>query len=225
MADDDTHIVQEDLESLKDMRLKEEEHTSDEDMDTIAVTKTVKMERSTNGAHSGDSTPSGIKRQSRSPTKTSSMAYSPAVKGELEDTIGGGITLKLEPGKLPKLARTTSQKVAKQPPQLFLEYEDRTDEATSTFTVLPECTYANKYLGSTEHALECDCAEEWGKLPHQSGHTLDLNGRVSDAVYRLYDTYEPCLWRGFRLHQPRHQDGVRGGLRVRSCLPKPPISA
>lgn len=168
MADDALRGKHEHLDSLQDMHLKEEESDGDVNMDTIAVAEAVKKERSASvsGGATGNGTPSSIKRLSRSPTKASDMAQSPAVKGEEEDTIGGGVTLKLEPGKPPKLSRTTTQKVEKRPPQLFDEYPDMTGEATSMFTVLPECTYANKYLGTTEHALECDCAEEWGKSPH-----------------------------------------------------------
>jgi hypothetical protein len=38
-------------------------------------------------------------------------------------------------------------------------------EATSTFTVIDACTYQNKYLGFSDHALDCDCSEEWGEFP------------------------------------------------------------
>ncbi|KAK4550626.1 hypothetical protein LTR36_000205 [Oleoguttula mirabilis] len=183
MADDEVDVKQ-DLDSLRDMHLKEEGSDGDMDMDTIVVGELVKKERSASisaeSAGTGNATPSSTKRQSRSPVKQSSMAQPPAVKGEEEDTIGGGVTLKLEPGKPPKLARTTSRKVEKRPPQLFLEYEDKTQEATSIFTVLPECTYANKYLGATEHALECDCTEEWDA----GTHTNDACGDDSDCINR-----------------------------------------
>lgn len=94
---------------------------------------------------------------------------SPQVKkaepeGGFEEKIGGDITIKLEPGQPPKLARSSSQKVVARPPQLFLDLPDCTAEAISTFEVLENCNYANKYMGYTEHAMECDCAEEWGKF-------------------------------------------------------------
>lgn len=81
-----------------------------------------------------------------------------------EEKVGGDITVKMEPGQPPKLSRSSSQKVVAQPPQLFLHLPDSTAEAQSTFEVMETCTYANKYMGYTEHAMECDCAEEWGKL-------------------------------------------------------------
>ena len=99
------------------------------------------------------------------------MAQSPAVKSD-EEVVGGDIELKLEPGKPPKLQRKSSHKVERRPPPLFFDYEDMTAAATSTFGVITECNYANKYLGTTEHALECDCAEEWGKSPYE---TFDIS--------------------------------------------------
>ncbi|PLB34689.1 SET and WW domain protein [Aspergillus candidus] len=78
-----------------------------------------------------------------------------------EEKVGGDITVKLEPGQPPKLTRSSSQKVVPRPPQLFTDLPDSTAEAKSTFSMMDMCTYANKYMGYTEHAMECDCAEEW----------------------------------------------------------------
>lgn len=184
MAHDDG--TQEGLQSLREMNLKEEERDADVEMDTIPVaeSESVKKERSTSVSGDvptpGTGTPSGVKRQSRSPVKTERMAQSPAVKPSHEETVGGGVTLKLEPGKPPKLSRTTSHKIERRPPPLFFDYEDKTGEATSTFTILPDCNYARKDLGDTEHALECDCAEEWGKLPRT------VNGQVGNEDERMY---------------------------------------
>lgn len=82
-----------------------------------------------------------------------------------EERIGGDITVKLEPGQPPKLTRSSSQKVVPRPPPLYSHLPDNTAEARSTFELMETCTYANKYMGYTEHAMECDCAEEWGKNP------------------------------------------------------------
>lgn len=160
----DRAMKHERLESeVREMKLKEED--DDVDMDTVSPADWVKGESSAsaNGVGSGTGTPSGIKRQSRSPVKQVNFMGSPATKSDEEETIGGEVTLKMEPGKPPKLARSTSHKVEKRQPALFLDNEDRTSEAKATFDTLEQCTYANKYLGTTEHALECDCAEEWGK--------------------------------------------------------------
>ena len=166
---------QEGLESLRDMNLKEEDYSGDVDMDSIPATELAKKERSASvsadAPDTSTSTPSTAVPRSRSSVKAESMAQSPAVKPEQEDTVGGDVTLKLEPGKPPKLSRTTSHKIQRRAPALFSDYEDKTAEATSTFTTLDHCSYARKDMGDTEHALECDCAEEWGKS-QQISYTL-----------------------------------------------------
>lgn len=143
---------------VRDLHLKEEDR--DADMDTLPAAE-LKSERSASrDAETG--TPMSIKRSSRSPVEPKG-SQSPAPKSEHEDLVGGDVTLKQEPGKPPKLSRTTSRKVERRPPPMFNDYKDSTSEATSTFQVITECSYANKNLGSTDPALECDCAEEWGK--------------------------------------------------------------
>lgn len=106
---------------------------------------------------------------SSSAAKSRSQSRSPVKKGsdgdEVEEKVGGDITVKQEPGQPPKLARSSSQKVPARPPRLFNHLPDSTAEAQATFEMIEECTYANKHMGYTEHAMECDCAEEWGKLP------------------------------------------------------------
>jgi histone-lysine N-methyltransferase SETD2 len=81
-----------------------------------------------------------------------------------EETVGGDILLKQEPGQPPKLSRSSSQKVVSRPPQLFDHLPDSTQDALATFEQIEACWYANKYMGYTEHAMECDCSEEWGKF-------------------------------------------------------------
>lgn len=108
---------------------------------------------------------------SRTPPKSENSETAEGdLKGEREDDlsgterVGGGITVKLEPGQPPKLTRNSSQKVIPRPPRLFLDLPDSTKEAQKTFEVIEACQYANKYMGYTEHAMECDCAEEWGEF-------------------------------------------------------------
>lgn len=69
-----------------------------------------------------------------------------------------------EPSKPAKPARGAASKLPPRVAPLFHDLPDATEEATSTFTVIDSCTYQNKYLGFSEHALDCDCAEEWGKF-------------------------------------------------------------
>ncbi|KAF2016498.1 hypothetical protein BU24DRAFT_328480, partial [Aaosphaeria arxii CBS 175.79] len=97
---------------------------------------------------------------SHSPVKRSPSSSTP-VDEKQEEIVGGEVTLKMEPGKAPKLTRKASQKVVSKPPPLYLDLPDVTEEAQKLFSVLTECTYGNKSLGTTEPALECDCSEEW----------------------------------------------------------------
>jgi len=90
---------------------------------------------------------------------------SDAIKDDPEmkrERVGGDIVVKQEPGQPPKLSRSSSQKIAARPPQLFSHLPDSTADALATFEQIDTCWYANKYMGYTEHAMECDCAEEWG---------------------------------------------------------------
>lgn len=163
MANNADDSKREPLESeVQDLHLKEED--SDTEMDNITVA--VKAETPASAGASSANTPTlpSNKRPPRSPIKMPQSAIqSPTVKSDLEQIIGGDVTIKQEPGKPPKLSRTTSRKVERRPPPLLSHWEDKTAEATSSFDVLTECIYSNKHLGSTDPALECDCAEEWGK--------------------------------------------------------------
>jgi hypothetical protein len=121
-----------------------------------------KMERDSpvNGNHlkNGDSRTSS---RSPLPPKKESSPNSDAPDPMKENI--GEIVLKQEPGQPPKLSRSSSQKVASRPPPLYTHLPDSTQDALATFEQIPGCIYANKYMGYTEHAMECDCAEEWGK--------------------------------------------------------------
>ena len=97
------------------------------------------------------------------------IADSIAANDEHVEKVGGEITVKQEPGQPPKLARSTSQKVITRSAPLFDHYPDKTEEATNVFQVITQCTYSAKYLGSTEHAMECDCTEEWGEILSRAG--------------------------------------------------------
>ena len=147
---------------VRDLNLKEE--GSDTEMDNVPEAAIVKKERSVSMMEPGAGTPVGTKKASRSPGKMEAVSRLPVLKTEEEEIVGGEVTLKQEPGKQPKLSRTTSHKVEKRAPQLFLEYPDATADATKTFTVLTDCSYTPKDLGTTDVVLDCDCSEEWGML-------------------------------------------------------------
>lgn len=124
---------------------------------------------SANHASSSSSSSPADEFKSRSPS-------CPPVKAEPEEDsteqkIGGEITVKLEPGKPPKLSRTASRKVVSRPPSLFNHLPDSSEEACKTFEVIEDCVYSNKYIGYTEHSMDCDCVEEWGKFHQLSDWT------------------------------------------------------
>ena len=147
-------------EGIKEMNLKNEDLSNEEeDYGTIRIEE-VKQEVS--------DIESAVRMETKSrrwsPIKARSTSRSPTkINGDHKEVIGGDITLKMEPGQPPKLARTASQKVTARAALLFDHYDDKTQEATSIFHVITDCSYSNKSIGSTEHAMECDCAEEWGK--------------------------------------------------------------
>lgn len=100
----------------------------------------------------------------QSPKKQGTSAQSsPTSTPKLENFLPGTVAVKQEPGQAPKLTRTTSQKVVPRTPPLFHDCPSKTDEAQGGFIVLPGCIYSSKAMGGTEHAMDCDCAEEWGQ--------------------------------------------------------------
>ncbi|KAF2811860.1 uncharacterized protein BDZ99DRAFT_281967 [Mytilinidion resinicola] len=118
---------------------------------------------------------------SHSPVKKQHPSQSPSdTTSEHEEIIGGEITVKMEPGKAPKLARTAPHKVVARAPPLFHHLPDATDEAKRSFQVITDCSYSSKYIGNTEHALECDCSEEWD----QATGINDACGEDSDCINR-----------------------------------------
>lgn len=148
---------------LRDMKLEEGATLSTGESGSIRV-KAEDADPPTPSAIPPRLKSSRSKSQSPMP-KHESGASSPA-DGTKEELVGGDIVLKMEPGpggRALKLSRSASQKVISRPPPLYLDLPDSTEEAKETFVVLPECTYSNKYIGTTDPALECDCSEEWGK--------------------------------------------------------------
>lgn len=108
--------------------------------------------------------PTRTKSSTQSPIKSEKPSLSPDnMKEDNEEIVGGEVVVKLVPGHAPKLARTPTQKIVARPAPLFHSYEDKTEESKTSFQVITGCIYSSKYIGSTEHAMECDCTEEWGK--------------------------------------------------------------
>lgn len=115
---------------------------------------------------SHSSTPSDLDMETKIPTEREPSSGSSEDSPEQhEEVVGGDVTLKMEPGEPPKLARSSSHKVIAGPAQLYNDEPDRTEEARRTFQVLSECSYSSKYIGSSSHDyMECDCSEEWGEI-------------------------------------------------------------
>lgn len=134
--------------------------------------------------HSDRSSPrdTSMHSSSQSPTKTDIPTQSPSTGSEKhEKVVGGEVTVKLEPGQPPKLARSSSHKVISKPAPLFHDHPSKTEESKHTFQVLEQCSYTSKYIGSTEHgSMDCDCTEEWGKPAlhaYNSVYESILNGQ------------------------------------------------
>ncbi len=133
---------------------------------SLLRTGTIKDERADSASNSPSLLPTKLK-SSRSSSSTSiksrATSESSVDKRDIRDKVGGEISQKMEAGQPPKLARSASSKVVSRVAPLYDDLPDATMEAKSSFTVIESCTYSNKFLGYTEHAMECDCSEEWGK--------------------------------------------------------------
>ncbi|KAL8997495.1 MAG: hypothetical protein Q9169_003275 [Polycauliona sp. 2 TL-2023] len=117
----------------------------------------------------------------QSPRKHSTSAQSSATSTpKHEESRPGTVTVKQDPGQAPKLTRSTSQKVVPRTPPLFHDYPDKTDEARAGFQVIPGCIYSSKAIGATEHAMDCDCTEEWDHV----SQTNAACGEDSDCINR-----------------------------------------
>ena len=155
-VDEDTIVVE-----------HESSPAADRDLEmSLLQTGSVKDERVVSASNSPSLLPTKLKSSpSSSSTSVKSRATSESSvdKKEVKDKVGGDVTLKMEPGQPPKLSRSASQKVVSRAAPLFDDLPDATVEAKSSFSAIDACTYSNKFLGYTEHAMECDCSEEWGK--------------------------------------------------------------
>ena len=173
---------------LRDMKLEEGATLSTGESDGIHV----------KAEDADPSTPSAIpprlkvsRSKSHSPAPKHDFEASSPADSTKEEVVGGDILLKMEPGpggRALKLSRSASQKVISRPPPLYLDLPDSTEAAKETFGVLPECTYSNKYIGTTDPALECDCSEEWGKPSHTVVSTLWRDADESQQMLSQNET-------------------------------------
>ncbi|KAJ5872241.1 WW/Rsp5/WWP [Penicillium soppii] len=112
-------------------------------------------------------------RTSRSPLPKKEPSPTSDTSGNMKDSL----EIKQE-SQRPKLSRSSSQ--VSRPPPLYTHLPDSTQDALATFEQIPSCIYANKYMGYTELAMECDCAEEWEP---KIGQNLAC-GEDSDCINR-----------------------------------------
>ncbi|KAL8952444.1 MAG: hypothetical protein Q9222_001635 [Ikaeria aurantiellina] len=144
-------------EGLKVLHLQKEDSSN-------AKGKTLATNMRRNHARGSDRSPSQSSRlpSFQSPQKSGVSSHSSAVSTpKNEELIPSAVTLKQEPGEPPKLARSTSQKVTSRAPPLFHQHPSKTDEAKGTFQAIPACIYSSKAIGATDHAMDCECNEEW----------------------------------------------------------------
>ncbi|KAF4123173.1 [histone H3]-dimethyl-L-lysine36 N-methyltransferase [Geosmithia morbida] len=83
--------------------------------------------------------------------------------------------------KPPRSSRSkSSQKTEQQqPPTLYDDLPDSTEDSCKTFQVITDCIYGSKNLGSTDNdAFDCDCREEW-----RDGENIAC-GEDSDCINR-----------------------------------------
>ena len=108
-----------------------------------------------------------------SPIKSEKSSQSPQIMNDESHEIASGeMAIKLEPAYPTKLARMTSHKGPSRPVTLFDSYANKTEESKSAFQVIEACIYSSKQIGSTEQAMECDCAEEWSKITMTCAHAV-----------------------------------------------------
>ena len=157
-----------------------------------------------------------MKSISQSPIKTEIPSQSPSTGSEkAEEVVGGEVTVKLEPGHPPKLARSASHKIISKQAPLFHGHPSKTEESKHTFQVLDQCSYTSKYIGSTEHgSMDCDCTEEWGKLPPDA--RTPIKKEVLNYHYRQLYENKFGMWARLRLHQSCDEDGMCRRLWMRS---------
>lgn len=149
-------------EGLKDLHLQNEDLGS---LKSRTLSRNIKRDNTM-----GNDTPSSTMSRThslQSPKKPGSSTHSSTVSTpKNEDSIPSSVTLKQQPGQPLKLTRSTSQKVAARTPPTFLDHPTKTDEAKDTFQVIPRCIYSTKAIGATDHAMDCECTEEWGESVH-----------------------------------------------------------
>lgn len=161
------------------VEVKNEESGDDEPVEELKSGRVAEIKGEGSISPSASPSLNPVRRKtSRSSSSSTSSSNRPlaaerdrvTAKKEVHEANGHNSTstspVKLEPKEPSKPAKASRGAASKLPPRvapLFDHLPDATKEATSSFTVIDFCTYQNKYLGFSEHALDCDCGEEWGE--------------------------------------------------------------
>jgi hypothetical protein len=119
-----------------------------------------------------------IKSPSDSSMKSQNGSNTPIESGDRET--GNSTPIKMDSTRSSKSSRSALRKLNSKAATLFLDESDRYEEATAPFQVITDCLYANKNIGTTEPALECECNEEW-VADEQQNHAC---GEDSDCINR-----------------------------------------
>ena len=154
-----------DGDTIEVIRERSRSEPSDDGLDSVRVAA-IKGEPT--GSHSTSPSLQPLKVKASRSSSTSSAASkvtsnSSLDKKDVDDKVAVPSS-KMELEEPVKATRSASQKAVRRHQPLVEDLPDATSEAETSFVVIESCTYANKFLGYTEHAMECDCAEEWGEL-------------------------------------------------------------
>ncbi|CAL3964542.1 unnamed protein product [Diplocarpon coronariae] len=180
--------------ALGEMKIEEGDAQA-EGQDTIMVNGYTEEETKSSYLTRSSSPTSPVKiSPSQSPPyqKEESASHTPKSQNEVEEIIGGDITVTVELGKGPKLLRKSSQKVVARPPALFNDLPDATAKACEVFQVIKDCIYGSKHMGASDHdALDCECPEEWSNGDnHACGEDSDCINRATKM--ECVDTCSGC---------------------------------
>lgn len=195
------------------IEVKAEVSVDDELADELSNARVAAIKQETSASPSDCPSPSATKiKSSRSSSASTSSSSRPlaadrdGLTAKIEPTEANGhhststSPVKTEPKEVSKPAKAPRTTASKLPPRvapLLDHLPDATKEATSTFTVIDACTYQNKYLGFSDHALDCDCSEEWG----ESTFAICIVSGTLTVVHRPHDQTKSRLRRRLGLHQ------------------------
>lgn len=182
------------MESVDATSVKPKRETSADDEKASFRISNIKADAASSTTSSPSPLPRAVKSSrssSASADGNQSASSNMNVKLETNDE-DGYIAPKKEAARPSKSGRSASSKNPPRIAPLYDDLPDATEEANRAYTVIESCSYQNKYLGYTEHAMECDCSEEWGQSKLVILYYFDVL-----TFYRFCYKDQLCLWRRF----------------------------